>query len=245
MFLKPLAIPKPVLWLGALLVFGLLLGCAPCCLFGGGNSTTGSVTGTFFISANGVKQPVSQLAVTVGASKTTTDSNGYFNITGLAPGTYTISAAGGDLGYSGKVTVVAGQTTSLGELSLHPTLPPPNTAGTTGTTNYPDTAEAVIRAYYAAVNTPDYSDALRYLAEQLGAQTTEEIRTTYEPYVKNIKIVKIERKAAMDYNGRSIYIVTFTADYLKHYPAGNGNLPTVHALKQINGQWKIVDIGTG
>jgi hypothetical protein len=243
-----------VLILSGLILLVLLLGCAPCCVcpFLGGtggdgnNTTTGSVTGTCYIMNNSGKTAVPGLAVTVGNNRTETDNNGNFRVSGLAPGTYDIGAAGGDLGYSGRVTVVAGQTTNLGDLQLHGTLPPPpKTGGTTGTTAYPTTAEGVITAYYAAINAKDYAAALSFLAEQMGGQNMNSIKASYEPYVKNIQIAKIQRTPSMDFNSRSIYVVTFTVDYIQHYPAGNGNLPTVHSMKFINGQWKIVEIGTG
>ena len=238
-----------LLSVGVLLAF--TIGCAPCCcpFFGGGGNgdgSTGSVTGTCFIMNNGERSPVPGIAVTVGPVRTETDSQGYFIVSGLAPGAYNIGVAGGDLGYSGRVTVAAGQTTNLGYLQLHGTLPPPpKKNGTTGSSAYPTTAEGVITAYYAAINAKDYATALSYLAEQMGGKSMNSIKASYEPYVKNIQITKIQRTPSMDVNSRSIYVVTFAADYVQHYPAGNGNLPTVHSMRFINGQWKIVEIGTG
>jgi hypothetical protein len=207
------------------LVLLLLLGCAPCCVCpylggtgGDGNTTTGSVSGTCFITNNSGKTAVPGISVTVGSSKTETDNSGHFLISGLAPGTYEIGVAGGDLGYSGQVTVVAGQTTNLGELQLHGTLPPPppKTGGTTKSTAYPTTAEGVITAYYAAINAQDYASALSFLAEQMGGQNMNSIKASYEPYVKNIQVAKIQRTPSMDFNSRSIYVVTFTVDYIQH-----------------------------
>lgn len=233
--------------IGLVLLTGLV-GCAPCSWFNRGNNNVirkGTVTGTCFIATDAGKSSVPNVTVTIGSRKMQTDSKGFFRMTGLAPGPYAVRVAGGDLGYTGKVNVAAGKTTNLGDVLLHATLPPPNTTGgTTGSTAYPTTAEDVIRAYYKALNDQDYAAALNYLGGQMGGQEVDSIRVSIEPYVKSVQVAKIERKTSMDYSGWSVYVVTFTAEYFQPYPAGNGDLPTVHALQQIDDQWKIVDIST-
>lgn len=116
----------------AMLLLFLLLGCAPCCWFvppsdflDNLNWTTGSVKGSCYIVSNEGKQSVGKLSVTIGDKTVTSDADGTFLVTGLEPGTYDVRVAGGDLGYTGKVTVRAGETTDLGELQLYGTLPPP------------------------------------------------------------------------------------------------------------------------
>jgi type V secretory pathway adhesin AidA len=86
---------------------------------------TGSVKGTCYITTNEGKEPVGSLSVTVGDKTVTSNTDGTFLVTGLKPGTYDIRVSGGDLGYTGKVTVTAGATAEMGELQLHGTLPPP------------------------------------------------------------------------------------------------------------------------
>lgn len=231
----------------------LVLGCAPCCswwgsgfgLNGGGGAT---VSGTAYITIGGQQTPVPKVAVTLGVSasttakySTTTNSDGYFELKNVVPGTYFIRIAGGDLGWTDSITVKKDASLNLGNIQLHPTLPPPNT----DTKQYPATPEDVIRAYYKAINEGDYNKALSFIAGQLSAVTLDTLQAQYEPYVKNIKVVSIERRASMDYNGRSIYFVTFTAEYIKHYEAGSEDLQRTHSLQQIDGKWMIVDIGTG
>ncbi len=113
----------------AALLLVLMLGCAPCYSWlntGNNNATTtGSVKGTCYITTNSGKEPVGNITVTIGARTITANKDGSFEITGIKPGTYDIRVFGGDLGYTGKATVVANETTDLGDLQLHGTLPPP------------------------------------------------------------------------------------------------------------------------
>jgi hypothetical protein len=226
----------------------VLLGCAPCCFWqdwgnnnNNDNPTTGAVKGSAYITTNEGKEPVGLLSVEVGDKSITSDKDGTFEVTGLKPGTYDIHVFGGDLGYTGKVTVTAGNTTDLGELALHGTLPPPDT----DKTSYPATPEDVIRAYYKAVNEQDYAEALTYSAADNPQYNADSIKGQFEPYVKNIQVVEIERRANMDIDGKTVYFVTFTADYIKHYEAGSGDLQRTHYMLQVDGKWKIADIATG
>lgn len=225
----------------------ILLGCAPCCswgdLFRDKNNITCTVKGTAYINASGVKTPVPDVDVEIGSRTGKTDSNGSFEITGLKSGTHTIRVFGGDLGWTDTIYLTTGETLDLGDVMMHPTLPPPNTSDESGT--YPTTAEDVIRAYYKAINAQDYETALKYLAGQMSGKTAADLEKSYGDYISSVSISSIKREEKIDYDGRSIYSVVFSAEYIQHYPAGNGNLPTVHSLKQIDGQWKIVEIGTG
>jgi hypothetical protein len=233
------------IFVAAILAF--LLGCAPCCslgdLFRDKNDTTCTVKGTAYINASGVKTPVPNVDVQIGSRTGKTDSNGSFEITGLNPGTYTVRVFGGDLGYTEKIHLTTGETLDLGDVMMHPTLPPPDTSDESGT--YPDTAEGVIQAYYKAINNKDYDTALKYLAGQMSGMTVDGMQKSYGDYISSVSVSSITREEKMDYDGRTIYSVVFSAEYIKHYPAGSTNLPTVHAMKQIDGQWKIVEIGTG
>jgi hypothetical protein len=234
----------------------ILLGCAPCCCWfpGGGNNghNTGgnaTVSGTAIINMNNVKQPVPEVKVIMGVSNTNTskyetitDKDGHFVLNNIEPGTYFIRISGGDLGWTDTINVAKGATMDLGDVALHPTLPPPPNVTTD---KYPATPEDVIKAYYQAINNGDYTKALSYLSGQMGGEDENAIRAIYEPYVKNIQLVSITHQTNMDYNGRSVYDVKFDVQYIQHYPAGSGNLPEVHAMMQVNGLWKIVEIGTG
>lgn len=228
-------------------ILTVLLGCAPCCpigdLFRDKNDTDCTVKGTAYINASGVKTPVPNVDVQIGSRTGKTDSNGSFEITGLKAGTYTIRVYGGDLGYTETINLTTGETLDLGNVMMHPTLPPPDTSDDSGT--YPDTAEGVIQAYYKAINSKDYEVALKYLAGQMSGKTVANLETSYGAYISSVSVSSITREEKMDYDSRTIYSVVFSAEYIKHYPAGNGNLPTVHSLKQIDGQWKIIEIGTG
>lgn len=228
----------------AVLLLFLMLGCAPCFSWYNGNNnntTTGSVKGSCYIITNEGKQPVGNLTVTVGSKTITSNKDSSFEITGLNPGTYDVRVFGGDLGYSGKATIKAGETTDLGELQLHGTLPPPNT----DTEKYPTTPEGVIRAYYKAINEQDYSKALSYTTGNLAKMELDAIRGQYEPYVKNIQVVLIKRWENADIGNEQMYEVTFQADYIKHYAAGSGNLQEFHTLLKTDNGWKITGMGTG
>lgn len=232
----------------SLLAF-FMFGCAPCCCPWGGfdlndlrdlnelTGTGGTVRGTAYIKST-TTDPVPNVTVEIGTHTAQTDADGGFEIKDISPGKYTIRIYGGDLGYTGSVTVKKGEVTDLGSVYLHPTLPPPNT-------EYPTDAEGVITAYYEAINAKDYSKALTYLTGQMGGSTEDSLRSSYEPYIKSVSVAKIDRRSEMDYGGREIYVVTFTAEYIKQYPAGNGYLPTVHSMILENDQWKITEIGTG
>jgi hypothetical protein len=240
--------------IGVFLVF-LLLGCAPCCgWWGNGLNNNGkngaSVSGTAYITMNGQKSPVPSIDVTLSTSETktakystTTDSGGYFKLENVAPGTYFIRIAGGDLGWSDTITVKKDTALNLGDIQLHPTLPPPPPNTSTG--NYPATPEDVIRAYYKAINQQDYSKALSYTAGNLAKMELDGIRGQYEPYVKNIEVVSIKRLEKADIGNEQMYQVTFQADYIKHYPAGSGNLQEFHTLLETAEGWKITGTGTG
>lgn len=230
----------------SLLTF-LMFGCAPCCPWSNfdwnslkdlKNLSGGTVKGTAYIKTDTV-EPVPGVPVEIGTYKTTTDDNGEFEIKNIPAGTYKVRIYGGDLGYTGTVKVTSGQTTNLGSVYLHPTLPPPDETG------YPSSAEGVIRAYYEAINDKDYEQALTYLTGKMGDLTADGLRASYEPYIKSVTVTSIDRTPEMDYQGRSMYSVTFSAEYIKQYPAGNGNLPTVHSMIEIDGFWKIYEIGTG
>jgi hypothetical protein len=207
---------------------------------------TATVRGTCYILQDGEKTPVPNQKVVIGSRETTADGNGYFEINGLPAGVHTIRISGGDLGWSDTLTLKGGENRNLGDVFLHPTLPPPDTTtDKTGSDEYPDSPEGVIWAYYRAIDAQDYSLAMKYLAEQMSGGSLDGMYAGYGQYIKSVSVADIERRASMDYDGRSIYWVTFTAEYIKHYPAGNGDLPRSHALKKIDGVWKIVDIGTG
>lgn len=243
-----------------IILFILLLGCAPCCCcwpgsyrdlkgLDNGNGSGATVTGTALLDMNGSETPVPEVKVTLSKHssttadyETTTDAEGYFRISGITAGTYFIRIAGGDLGWSDTINVKKNATMDLGDILLHPTLPPP---GNITTDKYPATPEDVIKAYYKAINNGDYTKAMSFISGQLSNTDANTMQAQYEPYVKNIEVVSIDRTADMDYNGRQVYFVTFTAEYIQHYPAGSGNLPQVHAMQKIGGKWMIVDIGTG
>ncbi len=197
----------------------------------------GTVTGTVY--AGNPKQPVPNATVIIADQQTTTDSQGKFKLTVVAT-TQTITVtSGNDLKWTGTVTVVKDGDVNLPEIILQ------NVTSSGGTTEtYPAAPEDVIRAYYKAVNGKDYNQAATYLSGQMPVDPVK-IEASYAPYIKSVEIASIARKANMDYNGRTIYDVTFTAEYIKHYEAGSTNLPTVHAMQQVDGKWKIVDIGTG
>jgi hypothetical protein len=197
----------------------------------------GTVSGTVY--AGDPKQPVSGAIVVIADQSTTTDSQGKFKLTKVVATNQTITVTSGDLKWTGTVTVTKDGDVNLPEIILSATLPPPNT-----TEAYPATAEDVIRAYYAAVNDKDYAKAGTFRGGQMPTDA-DSIAKSYTDYIKSVSISAITREEKMDYNGRSIYSVTFTTEYLKHYPAGNGNLPTVHSMQQVDGKWKIVEIGTG
>lgn len=197
----------------------------------------GSVSGTVF--AGDPKQPVPGAKVIIADRSTTTNSQGKFKLTNIVATNQTVTVTSGDLKWTGTVTVIKDGDINLPEIILEGTLPPPQTTET-----YPATPEDVIRAYYAAVNGKDYAKATTYLAGQMPA-TVDKVTASYAGYISTVAVASIERKASMDYDGRSIYDVTFSAQYIQHYPAGNGDLPKIHAMQQVNGQWKIVDIGTG
>lgn len=123
----------------AALVLFLLLGCAPCCCWyppgllnnNNFNTTTGNVKGSCYLITNEGKKPVGSMSITIGSKEIISNTDGSFEMTGLNPGTYDIRVSGGDLGYTGKVTVRAGETTELGGLQLHGTLPPPKNSAPT------------------------------------------------------------------------------------------------------------------
>ncbi len=231
----------------------LMLGCAPCCgwwgngldLNGGSGAT---VSGTAYITMNGQKSPVPNIDVTLSTNEnttskysTTTNSSGYFKLKNVAPGTYFIRIAGGDLGWTDTITVKKDTALDLGDIQLHPTLPPPNA----DTGKYPATPEDVLRAYYKAINARDYNPALSFWSLAKSPLQADTLKAQFEPYVKNIEVVSIERRTAWDHDGESVYFITFSAEYIKHYEAGSEDLQRMHALKQINGKWMIVDVGTG
>jgi hypothetical protein len=233
----------PLLALSIIIALGLsaLPGCC-CPFFQSYNNLkklvpVGTVSGTVF--AGDPKQPVSGAVVVIADQSTTTDAQGKFKLENVVATNQTITVTSGDLKWTGTVSVTKDGDVNLPEILLSAISPPPDTTGT-----YPATAEDVIRAYYQAVNKKDYVAATTYLAGQMPV-TVDTVKAQYDGYIKNVSVAAIERKASMDYNGRSIYEVTFNAEYIKHYPAGSGDLPTVHAMQQISGQWKIVDIGTG
>lgn len=196
----------------------------------------GTVSGTVY--AGDPKQPVSGAIVVIADQSTTTDSQGKFKLTKIVATNQTVTVTSGDLKWTGTVTVTKDGDVSLPEIIL-------SAITTTETTEaYPATAEDVIRAYYKAINDKDYTKAGTYLAGQMSGVATS-LDKSYADYIKSVSVTAIERKASMDTNGRSVYIVTFNAEYFKHYPAGTGDLETVHRLQQIDGKWKIVEIGTG
>jgi hypothetical protein len=197
----------------------------------------GTVSGTVY--AGDPKQPVSGARVVIADQSTTTDSQGKFKLSNVVATNQTITVTSGDLKWTGTVTVTKDGDVNLPEIILSATLPPPDT-----TEAYPATAEDVIRAYYKAINDKDYTKAGTYLGGQMSSVATS-LDKSYADYIKSVSVTAIERKASMDTNGRSVYIVTFNAEYIKHYPAGNGDLETVHRMQQIDGKWKIVEIGTG
>jgi hypothetical protein len=236
----------------AILLLSLLLGCAPCCGWWGNgfdlNGGGASVSGTAYITMNGQQNPVPNIDVTLGVSEnttakysTTTNSSGYFILKNVAPGTYFIRIAGGDLGWTDTITVKKDTALDLGNIQLHPTLPPPNT----NTEKYPATPEDVIRAYYKAINEQDYSKATSYTTGNLAKMELDAIRGQYEPYVKNIEVLSIKRWEKYDIGKEQMYEVTFKADYIKHYAAGSGNLQEFHTLLKTDTGWKITGMGTG
>jgi hypothetical protein len=128
---------KRILFLTAICIILLMSFALACCCpiaipWGGNNSndnsnTTGTSTikGTCIINTNDGTQPVGNISVHVGDHATTTDGNGYFEVTGLAAGNYDVQVSGGDLGRHENVTVKAGETLNLGDLELGATLPLP------------------------------------------------------------------------------------------------------------------------
>ena len=237
----------------AVLLFAVIgmfmLACSPCWswwpgLTGGGN-TTGTVTWTFYITANGVQKNMANMSVKMGQYSTTTDSNGHFRLTGVTPGTHSITVSGGDLGWNKTVNVRAGSQLDLGRIELHGTLPPPGTTNTTTGTTYPATPEDVIRAYYAAINEGDYSKAKSYTTGNMANIGLDALRASFEPYVKNIQVVSVTHEEKFDMKTERTYYVKFQADYIKHYPAGSGNLQEYHALIETSAGWKITGTGTG
>ncbi len=198
---------------------------------------TGSVSGTVF--AGEPKEAVPGARVTIADQTTTTDSQGKFKLTKVVATNQTITVTSGDLKWTGTVNVIKDGDVNLPEIILQSTLPPPDE-----TEAYPATPDDVIRAYYKAVNDRDYGKAATFRAGQMPADAAS-VEKSYADYIKSVAVAAIERKPSMDFDGRSVYIVTFTTEYLKHYPAGNGDLPTVHSMQQVDGKWKIVEIGTG
>ena len=150
------------------------------------------------------------------------------DLTGVTPGTATITITSDDYQYTGNITVGAGTTT----------LPPITVQST-----YPTSAEDVIRAFYKAINDHDYEKAATYATGHL---TADFIRMQFEPYIKSVTVTEIIRHPEWDYGGPPMYEVHFNAEYIKHYEAGSGNLLTVHQLKQDEaGHWKVAGIATG
>lgn len=197
----------------------------------------GSVSGTVY--AGKPKQPVPGAIVVIADKSTTTDSQGKFKMTNVVATSQTVTVTSGDLKWTGTVTVVKDGEVNLPEILLEATLLPPG-----ATDAYPATAEDVIRAYYKAIDDRDYEKAATFRGGQMPTDITS-VEKSYADYIKSVSVAAITRQEKMDYNGRSIYSVTFTTEYIQHYPAGNGDLPTVHAMQQIDGKWKIVEIGTG
>jgi hypothetical protein len=107
--------------------------------------------------------------------------------------------------------------------------------------SYPATGEAVIRAYYQAINDGDYAAARTYLSSQMTA-TAAQMKQSYSPYIKSVAITRLTRQPQVESNGEQVFDVTFKAVYYRRFPVGNGALPTVHVLQKIGDKWKIIDI---
>lgn len=197
----------------------------------------GTVSGTVF--AGDPKQPVPGAIVTIADQSTTTDDSGKFKLMKVVATNQTVTVTSGDLKWTGTITVTKDGDLNLPEIILSATLPPPNTTET-----YPATAEDVIRAYYKSVNDKNYAKVGTFRGGQMAADAVS-VEKSYAGYISSVSVAGIERKASMDTNGRSVYFVTFTAEYIKHYPVGTGDLETVHRIQQIDGKWKIVETGTG
>ena len=117
-----------------LLSFALACCCPIAIPWGGNNGNnndnntdakTSSIKGTCYITTNEGTTPVAKIDVRIGDRETTTDENGYFEVTDIAAGTYDVQVAGGDLGWYDTVTVKEGEALDLGDISLHATLPLP------------------------------------------------------------------------------------------------------------------------
>jgi hypothetical protein len=115
-----------------LMSFALACCCPIAIPWGGGNTGndtttpgTATIKGTVVMTTNEGTKPVGNMNITIGDRATTTNDSGFFEITGLAAGTYDVQVTGGDLGWHDTVAVSAGETRDLGNMQLGATLPLP------------------------------------------------------------------------------------------------------------------------
>ena len=84
--------------------------------------TTGAINGRATSSAGGAAISGATVTATPGSYSATTDSNGYYTLSGLAPGNYTVTAsAAGYTSAAASATVTAGVTATV-NLALAPTI---------------------------------------------------------------------------------------------------------------------------
>jgi|GEM_PF-3242683 len=99
----------------------------------------------------------------------------------------------------------------------------------------------IITYYYNAIDSQNYKKAARY---RFGV-SAKKLQKQYKPYIKSVSVTKATKMPRLKQD-EVCFNVVFKATYIKEYPAGSGQLPNFHCLKQDRkGNWKISQISTG
>jgi hypothetical protein len=110
--------------------------------------------------------------------------------------------------------------------------------------------EQIIYDYFAAINAKGYQDAYQMLTAKWKSiyANYEQFVASYREYISSVTIRSIKKLPEFSSPGKGMFQVELEANYIKHYPAGSGNIPEFYVLVPDTnnpGQWLIDSAGAG